>query len=134
MQESLDEAIALYGEQAPEVTVTATYDSSGTLLKQIQEGAPCDLFISAAPKQMDALDGAQTGDAAGESLVVPGSRRDLLENKVVLAVREAGPEVPESFDQLAERLADGQYPAGHRQQRCACGAIYPEDLRLLRHR
>ena len=108
MQESLDEAIALYGEQAPEVTVTATYDSSGTLLKQIQEGAPCDLFISAAPKQMDALDGAQTGDAAGESLVVPGSRRDLLENKVVLAVREAGPEVPESFDQLAERLADGQ--------------------------
>jgi len=111
MQEALNAAIELYKNAASEVTVVATYDSSGTLKTQIQEGAPCDLFISAAPKQMDALDGSRR-DATGKNsddpdFVVQGSRLDLLENKVVLAVPAGNPAGIESFDQLAELLKTG---------------------------
>ena len=52
MQESLDQVIEAYKAVAPEVAVVATYDSSGTLKTQIQEGADCDVFISAAPKTL----------------------------------------------------------------------------------
>lgn len=111
LQTSLDAAIDAYQTVVPEVSVTATYDSSGTLKTQIQEGAPCDLFISAAPKQLDALDGALKGDPPknpdGLDFVVQGSRVDLLENKVVLAVPDGNPAGIESFDQLADRLKDG---------------------------
>ena len=112
MQESLDEAIALYQAANPHVTVVPTYDSSGTLLKQIQAGAACDLFISAAPKQMNALDGALKGDSEknpdGMDCIVAGSRLNLLENKVTLAVPEGNPAGMESFDQLAELLKSGE--------------------------
>ena len=111
MQESLDAAIEQYKSVAPEVTVVMTYDSSGTLLTQIKEGASCDLFISAAPKQMNALDGALKDDAEknpdGLDYIVEGSRIDLLENKVTLAVPEGNPAGIESFDQLAELLKNG---------------------------
>lgn len=111
MQESLNAAIETYKTTAPDVTVTVTYDSSGTLLKQIKEGAPCDMFISAAPKQMNALDGTLIGDTDknpdGLDCIVKGSRIDLLENKVTLAVPEGNPDGIESFDQLAERLKNG---------------------------
>ena len=111
MQESLDAAIQLYEAANPNVTVVTTYDSSGTLLKQIQEGAVCDVFISAAPKQMNALDGSLKDDAEknpdGLDYIVEGSRIDLLENKVTLAVPEGNPAGIESFDQLAELLKNG---------------------------
>ena len=111
MQESLDAAIEQYKSVAPEVTVVMTYDSSGTLLTQIKEGAYCDLFISAAPKQMNALDGSLKDDAEknpdGLDYIVEGSRIDLLENKVTLAVPEGNPAGIESFDQLAELLKNG---------------------------
>ena len=111
MQESLDAAIEQYKSVAPEVTVVMTYDSSGTLLTQIKEGASCDLFISAAPKQMNALDGSLKDDAEknpdGLDYIVEGSRIDLLENKVTLAVPEGNPAGIETFDQLAERLKAG---------------------------
>ena len=99
MQESLDQVIEAYKAVAPEVAVVATYDSSGTLKTQIQEGADCDVFISAAPKQMNQLD-AEGGEENTEGL-------DLLENKVTLAVPEGNPKGIESFDQLAELLASG---------------------------
>ena len=112
MQESLDAAIAQYKSVAPEVTVVTTYDSSGTLLTQIREGASCDLFISAAPKQMNALDGSLKDDAEknpdGLDYIVEGSRIDLLENKVTLAVPEGNPAGIESFDQLADLLKNGE--------------------------
>ena len=111
MQESLDAAIEQYKSVAPEVTVVMTYDSSGTLLTQIKEGASCDLFISATPKQMNALDGSLKDDAEknpdGLDYIVEGSRIDLLENKVTLAVPEGNPAGIESFDQLAELLKNG---------------------------
>lgn len=86
----------------------ATYDSSGTLKTQIQEGADCDVFISAAPKQMNQLD-AEGGEenTEGLDLVNSATRLDLLENKVTLAVPEGNPKGIESFDQLAELLASG---------------------------
>lgn len=99
MTETMDQIIGLYKDAAPGVTVVPTYDSSGTLLTQIQEGADCDLFISAAPKQMNTLEEAGS--------LAENSRLDLLENKVVLAVPEGNPGTIETFDQLAERLGSG---------------------------
>ena len=108
LTESLDQIIEQYKEVAPGVTIVPTYDSSGTLKTQIQEGADCDVFISAAPKQMNQLD-AQGGEENTEGLdfVDSTTRLDLLENKVALAVPEGNPAGIETFDQLAELLKSG---------------------------
>ena len=112
MTETLTEIAELYKTAAPEVTVTYNFDSSGKLLTQIKEGADCDLFISAAPTQMNALDGSLIGDTEknpdGLDLIVTDSRVNLLENKVTLAVPEGNPKGIESFDQLAELLKGGE--------------------------
>ena len=99
MTETIDQIKEKYEAANPEIRIVPTYDSSGTLLKQIQEGAECDLFISAAPKQMNALEEADS--------LAEGSRIDLLENKVTLAVPEGNPKGIESFDQLSEFLKSG---------------------------
>ena len=112
MKETMTQIVEMYKSVAPEVTVTYNFDSSGTLLKQIKEGADCDLFISAAPTQMNALDGSLIGDTEknpdGLDLIVTDSRVNLLENKVTLAVPEGNPKGIESFDQLAELLKGGE--------------------------
>ena len=111
MTETLTQIAEMYKSVAPEVTVTYNFDSSGKLLTQIKEGADCDLFISAAPTQMNALDGSLIGDTEknpnGLDLIVTDSRVNLLENKVTLAVPEGNPKGIESFDQLAELLKGG---------------------------
>ena len=111
MTETMNQLKEMYEQNNPNVTVTYNFDSSGKLLTQIKEGADCDLFISAAPKQMNAMDGSLIDDKDknpdGLDLIVTDSRIDLLENKVTLAVPEGNPKGIESFDQLAELLKSG---------------------------
>ncbi len=95
----MDEMIALYTQRNPGISIVANYDSSGTLRTQILEGAECDIFISAAERQMNELEEA--------GFVVEGTRLDLLENQVTLAVGEVNQKNLSSFDQLAELLNSG---------------------------
>lgn len=106
MQETLEEIQELYKDVDPAVTLVYNFDSSGTLKTQIEEGAPCDIFISAAQKQMNELDRG-TDDAAGLDLLEPGTRIDLLENKVTLVVPAGNPENITSFDDMAAKLRNG---------------------------
>lgn len=109
MTETLTEIGKLYQEMAPNVTLVFNFDSSGTLKTQIQEGAACDIFISAAPKQMNALDGSMDKTQNPDQLdfVLEGTRINLLENKVALAVPDGNPKGIDSYDELIEELKNG---------------------------
>ena len=111
MTETMNTLKETYQQAHPNIPITYNFDSSGTLLKQLKEGADCDLFVSAALKQMDAVDGSLKDDTEknpdGLDLIVTDSRVDLLENKVTLTVPEGNPKGIESFDQLAELLKSG---------------------------
>ena len=106
MTETLNQIAELYKEAAPNVTLVYNFDSSGTLKTQIQEGADCDLFISAGQKQMNQLDITASADVNEDGLdfVDADSRVNLLENKVVLCVPEGSDKGIDSFDALAEHL------------------------------
>jgi molybdate transport system substrate-binding protein len=110
MTETLNEIKDLYEKANPDVTLTYNFDSSGTLKTQIEEGADCDLFISAGQKQMNELDITADEEKNPDRLdyVKEGSRVDLLENKVTLVVPEDNPKEIESFDGLAELLKGGE--------------------------
>ena len=103
MTETMDKIIEQYKTVAPNVTIIPTYDSSGTLKTQIQNGADCDLFISAAQKQMNQLDYSKDAEANPDGLdfVLQGTRVNLLENKVVLAAPDDNKAGIESFADLA---------------------------------
>ena len=109
MTETLEEIKETYEAEHEIVTLTFNFDSSGTLKTQIEEGADCDVFISAGQEQMDQLD--ITADAAvntdGLDFVEDGSRIDLLENKVTLVVPEENETGIESFDDLKTKLEIG---------------------------
>ena len=109
MTETLTKIAEDYKKIAPNVTLTFNFDSSGTLKTQIQEGAVCDVFLSAAPKQMDQLDAAADPAVNTEGLdfVAQGTRLNLLENKVTLCVPEGNPAALTSFDDLAAKLSAG---------------------------
>lgn len=111
---SMTETLTQLGEQYmadhPEVSIVFNFDSSGTLKTQIQEGADCDVFISAGQKQMNQLDITANPEVNTEGLdfVLEGTRFNILENKVALAVPEGNPAGIESYDDLAAKLGDGK--------------------------
>ena len=106
LTEALNQIAEDYKAVAPNVTLTFNFDSSGTLKTQIQEGAVCDVFLSAGQKQMDQLD--KTDDTSvnteGLDFVAEGTRVNLLENKVALCVAEGSDASIASFDDLAKAL------------------------------
>ena len=106
LTETLNAIAETYSAENPGVTFSFNFDSSGTLKTQIQEGADCDLFISAGQKQMNQLDSTASAEVNTEGLdfVDAESRVDLLENKVVLCVPEGSDKGIDSFDGLAEHL------------------------------
>ena len=121
MTETLSSVAEKYQKEHPDVDIVFSFDSSGTLKTQIQEGADCDLFISAAPKQMNALDAScdaeknpdgldkNSGKAApGADYVLSDTRVNLLENKVVLAVPDGNPKNIGSFAELVNSLNEGR--------------------------
>lgn len=109
MQETLTELGDQYMAEHSNVTLMFNFDSSGTLKTQIEEGADCDIFISAGQKQMNQLD--ITADSSvntdGLDFILEGSRFDILENKVALAVPEGNPAGITSYDDLKTRLEEG---------------------------
>ena len=80
LQDAANELKELYNKENPDIKITYNFASSGTLQKQIEEGAPADLFISAGKRQMDELQ--------EQGLIVDESRQDLLGNTLVLIAPE----------------------------------------------
>ena len=99
MTESLEDLKEVFEDENPGINLVFNFDSSGTLKTQIAEGADCDVFISAAQKQMDALD-PNSDSKEGDITIDPSSRFDLLENEVTLAVREDSNKDITSFDDI----------------------------------
>ncbi|MFV0440589.1 MAG: molybdate ABC transporter substrate-binding protein [Lachnospirales bacterium] len=109
MQPSLEELSLLFQEQNPDINMESTYDSSGKLQVQIEEGLEADVFISASTKQMNALD--EQGLMDSDSII------SLLENKIVLIVPDDSTLDISSFEDilLADKIAIGDpesVPAG----------------------
>ncbi len=104
----MTELAEMYNEEHPEVKITYNPDSSGTLLTQIQEGYECDIFFSAAQKQMD--------DLEADGLMVEGTRADVVNNQVVVvSLKDSGTKVT-GLENLNEAesiaLAGGSVPVG----------------------
>ena len=109
MTETMNQIAEMYKAKAPNVTLTYNFDSTGTLKTQIQEGAECDLFISAGQKQMNQLDITADPEVNTDKLdfVLEDTRINLLENRVTLCVPEGNPKDIKSFDDLADKLKEG---------------------------
>lgn len=109
LENALNEVIKKYNETQPNVTIIPSYDSSGTLLAQIEEGAACDVFFSAAQKQMDTL---QNDD----QLVVDGTRRNVVNNQVVVITYKGSGTAVTGLENLKDAksiaMADGSVPVG----------------------
>ena len=140
MTETLEEIAVLYKAEVPNVNFVFNFDSSGTLKTQIQEGAECDLFISAGQLQVDQLDIAANPSVNTDKLdfVLGGSRINLLENRVTLCVPSGNPAGIRDFNDLALKLknsnilfamGNSDVPVGQYTQRIL--AYYNLDERAL---
>lgn len=97
-----------YQKDHPDVKITYNADSSGTLLTQIEEGYECDLFFSAAQKQMDQLE--------KDGLVVDGTRKNVVNNQVIVVTRKDSKTKVKGLETLKDAksiaLAGGSVPVG----------------------
>lgn len=109
MTETLTRLGDAYMAEQDNVKIIFNFDSSGTLKTQIQEGADVDVFISAGQKQMDQLDITASGEVNTDGLdfVLAGTRFDILENKVALAVPADNPAGISSYEDMIAGLKDG---------------------------
>ncbi|MDO4977408.1 MAG: molybdate ABC transporter substrate-binding protein [Eubacteriales bacterium] len=126
----LDELIVAFQEEHPDVEVIASYDSSGTLMEQIREGAECDIFFSAATKQMDQLE--------EEGLVVSDTRKNVVNNQVCVVTYKRSDTKVKGLDTLSLAsslaIADGSVPVGkYTRQALVNAGILPavEDVSLI---
>ena len=90
LKDAMADIKQLYRQSKPNVTITYNFGSAGSLQQQIEQGAPVDVFISAAAKQMDALQ--QKG------LLIDATRKNLLKNKVVLIAPKSATQISEFKD------------------------------------
>ena len=123
MQSSLEELEASFEAENPDVDVVLNCDSSGTLQEQIMEGAPCDIFFSAAQKNMDALE--------EEGLVVEGTRSNVLNNQLVVITQPDSETKVTGIENLGDAesiaLADGSVPVGKYTRRALMNlGVLPE--------
>lgn len=104
----MTELAEMYNEEHPEVTITYNADSSGTLMTQIEEGYECDIFFSAAQKQMDQLE--------EDGLVVDGTRANVVNNQVVVVTLKDSDTKVTGLENLGDAeniaLAGGSVPVG----------------------
>ena len=121
----MTEIADMYNEEHPEVKITFNPDSSGTLLTQIEEGYECDIFFSAAQKQMD--------DLEADGLMVEGTRANVVNNQVVVVtLKDSGTKVT-GLENLGEAesiaLAGGSVPVGRytRQALISLGVLPETD-------
>lgn len=108
MQSSLEELEKSFEAENPDVDILLNCDSSGTLMTQIKEGAPCDVFFSAAQKQMDELE--------EEGMVRKGTRQNVLNNQLVVITQPDSDTAVTGLENLKDAksiaLADGSVPVG----------------------
>ena len=97
MQDVLKEIAQLYTTKHPQVKLTFNFGSSGSLQRQIEQGAPVDIFISAAPQQMN--------DLADKELLLNQTRQDLVKNQMVLVTPKDNRAI-DNFDDLAEKAIE----------------------------
>ena len=104
----MEELIVAYQEKHPNVKIVGSYDSSGTLMTQIEEGAACDVFFSAAQKQMNQLEQA--------GLLVDGTRHNVVNNQVCVVTYKGSNNAVTGLEDLSKAgslaLADGSVPVG----------------------
>ena len=113
-----------YNDIHPNVKITFNADSSGKLLTQIEEGYACDVFFSAAQKQMNTLE-------KDDKLVVEGTRKDVLNNQVVVITLKDSDTAVTGLETLKDAksiaLADGSVPVGkYTRQALVKAGILPE--------